>query len=86
MAAFFWKTPKRGYTENEIAAANVARMEARIAGEIGGNTQTNKPDTSPFLEKFQDTREKQIRYALILMMIFGLGFLVYSFISGKKQE
>ena len=86
LAAFFWTTPKQAYTDNEIAAANVARMEARIAGKLGGNTKANKADKSPFLKKFQDTREKQIRYALILMMIFGLGFLVYSFLSGKRDR
>lgn len=83
---YFWKTPKEGLTENEIAAANVARMEARMASQMGGSTHKKKPDASQIAEKFKNTREDQLRYTLILMMVFGIGFLGYSFISKKDEK
>lgn len=87
VAAFFWTAPKKGYTENEIAAANVARMEARVASQMGGGaTKKSEPDASAIAEKLKNTRADQLRYTLIVMMIFGVIFLGYSFISGKKDE
>lgn len=83
VAAFFWTAPKKGFTENEIAAANVARMEARMAGQSSSSTQAQKPNKSPFLKTYKDTQAKQLRYALIVLMILGAGFLLYSFISKK---
>jgi len=85
IAAFFWTAPKKGFTENEIAAANVARMEARMSGQSSVIAQKEKPKHSPFLKTYKDTQAKQLRYALIIMMIFGIGFLGYSFISDKKD-
>jgi hypothetical protein len=84
-AAFFWTAPKKGFSENEIAAANVARMEAKIAGSSSA-TSAQKPDKSPFLETYKQTQEKQMRYMLIVMMIFGVGFLAYSFLKKDKDE
>ncbi len=78
-AIYFWTTPKKGLSENEIAAANVARMEARIAGQMGA-AAPQKPKHSPFLETYKQTQAKQLRYTLIIMMILGVGFLGYSFI------
>lgn len=83
-AAYFWTTPKEGISENERAAANVARMEAQAMGGNSSATQKEKPSKSPFLKKYQDTQAAQMRYALIIMMILGIGFLSYSFI--KKNE
>lgn len=82
----FWITPKEGLTKNEIAAANVARMEAKVAGRAGsGSKQQNRPDTSKFLQEFKDTQAKQMRYLTIIAMIVGVGLLGYSFIR-KKEE
>ncbi|QFR48526.1 hypothetical protein FJR48_01800 [Sulfurimonas lithotrophica] len=86
IAAFFWTAPKKGFTENEIAAANVARMEARMAGQNSGVAQKEKPKHSPFLKTYKDTQAKQLRYALIVMMIAGIGFLGYSFLSKKEEQ
>ncbi|WP_373072500.1 hypothetical protein [Sulfurimonas sp.] len=87
IAAFFWTAPKKGYTENEIAAANVARMEARIASQMGGGgTAKREPDASEIAERFKNTREDQLRYTLIIMMIAGVIFLGYSFISNKNDD
>jgi hypothetical protein len=82
-ASYFWVTPKAVVSENEIAAANVARMEAKVAGSSNSKTQA-KPSSSQFAEKFQETREAQLRYLTVLAMLFGAGFLLYSFI--KKEE
>jgi len=79
-ASYFWTTPKKVITQNEIAAANVARMEARVVG--GGSTKENKPQSSSaeILKHLKDTQEAQTRYLSILAMIFGVGFLGYSFL------
>jgi len=77
----FWVTPKDGLSELQIAAANVARMEASIKGQGGKSKKTHKPDTSKFLEEFKNTKEKQKEYLTILAMVFGVGFLGYSFIK-----
>lgn len=82
-ASYFWVTPKQGATANEIAAANVARAEAQVKG-VSSNKAPSKPSSSKFVEKFQETREAQIRYLTILIMLFGIGFLLYSFL--KKEE
>ena len=80
--AFFWTTPKKGLSENELAAANVARMEARVTGAMGGSSgQKEKPKHSPFMQKYKDTQAQQMRYALIVIMIVGAGFLGYSFLK-----
>ncbi len=36
-AVHFWVTPKEVLTQNDIAALNVARMEARISGGSGSS-------------------------------------------------
>lgn len=80
---FFWTTPKEGLSENDKAARNVARMEARMAGG-SLSASTAKPSRAPMMKSYKDTQAKQMRYLLILSMILGAGFLGYSFV--KKQE
>jgi hypothetical protein len=81
----FWVTPKEGLTKNEIAAANVARMEAVMAkGSSISSKKTHKKDTSKYLEEFKNTRAKQMQYLTIIAMIMGVGFLGYSFIKKDK--
>ena len=77
LVVHFWRIPQEGLTENEMAAINVARMEAKVSGKSVG---TEKPTTfdSSILKENQ---EKQLEYLTILAMIFGLGFLGYSFIQ-----
>jgi len=79
----FWVTPKKGVSEIDIAAANVARMEASVKGHGGGAAKQHKPDTSKFVEEFKNTQAKQRQYLTILAMISGIGFLGYSFIPKK---
>lgn len=81
---FFWTTPKQGLSENEIAARNVARMEASIAGSTS-SSKSSKAANAPIMKSYKDTQAKQMRYALILAMVLGIGFLGYSFISKKED-
>ncbi len=81
--AFFWATPKEGVSANELAAANVARMEAQTSGSSSGDVSAKKEEAK-FLEKFKETRENQLKYLMIIMMIAGVGFLGYSFL--KKDD
>lgn len=83
---FFWATPKEGLSEYEIAAENVARMEARVAREIGASTKASKPDSSKFIEELKNTQAKQMQYLTIMSMILGVGFLGYSFIGKSKSD
>ena len=85
-AIHFWVTPKEGFSEAEIAAANVARMEASVKGHGGGAKKAHKPDTSKFLEEFKNTQEKQRQYLTIIAMILGIGFLGYSFMPKKEDD
>lgn len=80
-AAHFWTVPKEGYSESEIAAMNVARMEAKVKGTPPPSGASAKKDDSKFLEEFKNTREKQLQYLTIISMILGVGFLAYSFIK-----
>lgn len=82
----FWVTPKEGISKNEIAAANVARMEAKVAGGSGSSSEApKKKDASKYLEEFKNTKAKQMQYLTIIAMMAGIGFLGYSFVR-KKEE
>lgn len=76
----FWLTPKEGYTQMDVAAANVARMEASVSGN-GATKKASQSSSAPFLEEFKNTQQKQMEYLTIIAMILGAGFLLYSFIK-----
>jgi hypothetical protein len=82
-AIHFWVTPKKGLSENSRAAANVARMEAKVKG-TSNTAKKVKPDHSKFMDKLKNTQEKQIEYLTIFSMLIGALFLGYSFI--KREE
>ena len=84
-AVFFWKTPQKGVSENDIAAANVARLEAKVSGKSSTSSPA-KPDTSKILEKFKETREDQVKYFMILLMIAGAGFVLYTFLKKEPKH
>ncbi|MCW8894717.1 hypothetical protein [Sulfurimonas sp.] len=84
-AIYFWTTPKEALTQNEIAAANVARMEASVL-RGSSSTTVSKPSSTKFLKEFKEAQKKQVRYFVILTMIFGAGFLVYSFIKPNRDK
>ena len=81
----FWVTPKKGLSQNELAAANVARMEAKVKGASGASKKNAKPDHSKFMEKLKGQQEKQLEYLTILAMILGVGSLGYSFVKKKED-
>ena len=79
---YFWTTPKETLSANEIAAANVARMEARVAGSSSVEA-AQKSDTK-FISELKKNQADQVRYFIIILMILGVGFVGYSFV--KKEE
>jgi len=79
-AVHFWETPKQGFTKAELAAANVARMEASVLGNRAVH-KANKANNAPFFKEYKNTKEKQMQYLTILAMILGAGFLLYSFVK-----
>ncbi len=83
---YFWTTPKEVLSENEIAAANVARMEASVAGRSVSPSKPVKSSSTKILQELKNSQKKQLRYFTILTMIFGIGFLGYSFIKPKSKE
>lgn len=85
-AVHFWATPKEGISEVEMAAANVARMEASVAGKSSGSSKAPKQSSAEYLEALKSTQEKQMKYLTILSMVLGVGFLGYSFINKKELE
>ena len=85
-AVNFWTTPKEGLSQNDKAAARVARMEASAKGKSSSSSNVLKKDNSNFSEGLKDTQAKQLQYMSILVMVFGVGFLGYSFIPKKEKE
>ena len=79
----FWVTPKKAMSANEIAAANLARMEASVVGTSTKKVQ-KKADPTHISKALKATRAQQLRYATIFAMVLGALFLGYSFI--KKEE
>lgn len=80
----FWVTPKEGISANDKAAARIARMEASAKGNSTGSAKSTQ-DTSKILDALKETQAKQMQYLTILAMLFGLGFVGYSFIAKKKD-
>ena len=87
VAMLFWDNTGDAVSAEERAAAErVARYEARMAAETAGQTQPDKP---LFSSKFQERQEEQVRYAVILLIIGGAGFMGYSFyrrFAEKKEQ
>ncbi len=83
----FWVTPKDVLSENDKAAARIARIEAKVKGNNSQNSkQPAKKDNAKFLKKMQDTQTKQMQYLTIIAMILGVGFLGYSFVPKKEED
>jgi beta-lactamase regulating signal transducer with metallopeptidase domain len=80
----FWTVPKEVLSENEIAAANIARMEAHTNAR--GNKKTTQQDKSKFLDKIKSQQAKQLEYLTILAMVLGVGFLGYSFLKKPEEK
>lgn len=84
-AIHFWVTPKEALSESEKAQARIERMEASARGGSASSI-SSQADTSKFLEKMKATQAKQIEYMTILAMLFGIGFVGYSFFSKPKES
>lgn len=83
----FWETPKEGLSANDKAAARVARMEAKVRGGSGsGGKEVKEKDTSKFVDKMKSAQAQQAEYMTILAMVFGIGFLGYSFMPKKEED
>jgi len=85
-AIHFWSTPKEGISANDRAAANIARMEAKVKGESSAQSKASKKSDSKFLDELKGTQAKQLQYLTIIAMILGMGFLGYSFMPKKEQS
>jgi hypothetical protein len=85
-AIYFWTAPKEGVSEIEAAVANVARMEASMAGPNNAAVKPKTQSSAKILEELKSTQEKQMRYLTIFAMILGVGFLGYSFIKPKSDS
>ena len=83
-AVHFWSTPKEGLSANDRAAANVARMEARVSGK--GSATSAKQDDGKFLKDLKETQAQQLQYLTIIAMILGVGSLGYSFMPKKEES
>jgi len=84
-AVHFWTVPQKGLSKNQLAAANIARMEASLAPRGSQNLKSQKKDDTKFLKHLKNTQEKQMQYLTILAMVFGAIFLGYSFIPRKED-
>lgn len=84
---YFWSTPEEVVlSENDIAAINVARMEASVRGASSAEESINQPDISKIVDELKNAQEKQLEQMTLLAMAFGIGFLIYSFtLKGKKE-
>ena len=81
----FWTVPQEGISQNDRAAANLARMEKSVQDSGSTNQRKQKYDHSQFLKELKAQQEKQIEHSTILIMILGALSLGYSFIKKKKH-
>lgn len=81
----FWIVPPQGLTENELAKANIARMEAQAKGTSLSSSNSAKKDDSKFLENLKNTQKKQLEYLTIFMMLFGGASLGVSFLKKRAS-
>ena len=81
---YFWTTPQKGMSANELAQKNLQRMEASVQG-ASSIKQKAKPDPSHIAKALKTTRAQQMRYLTIITMLLGVGFLLYSLVA-KKEE
>ena len=85
-AVHFWVTPKEGLSANERAAANIARMEAKVSSQSKNSKSSVKKDDTKFLKELKETQVKQMQYLTILAMILGFASLVYSFLPKREKN
>lgn len=79
----FWIGPKKGVSQNDLAAARVARMEASVHGSPSGSKPA-KLNASHLSEALKNTQAKQMEYLTIIIMLLGGASLGYSFLKKKS--
>ncbi|MBA1438743.1 MAG: hypothetical protein FAF05_07150 [Epsilonproteobacteria bacterium] len=87
LVTYFWAAPQNVMSENEKAAANLARIEAAVGGST--TTQKAKPQNNShkISAALRETRKKQLRMLMLMVMVFGAGFVGYSFLKkGDKED
>ena len=82
----FWVTPKEVLSANDRATANIARMEAKVSGNGASSKSSKSHSSSKILDELKNTQAKQMQYLTIIAMIFGIGFLGYSFIKPTSKS
>ena len=84
IAMLFWDNRGNAVGKEErLAAERVARYEARMAAQMQGTAEPDKPLLSTHFEEHQKT---QLRYAVILMIVGGMGFMGYSLYRRLKEK
>ncbi len=81
----YWDMSKSAVSDEEArAAANVARMEARMSGQSASSSQ-KAPEKPIFMDTYKAKQKEQLQYAIIIMMIAGMGFVGYSLFKRKND-
>lgn len=87
LVMLFWSEPNEiVLSENEIAAANIARMEAKVRSKSSDSKLVPKPDGSTFVEELENNQKKQEQQLIMLSMLLGALLLIYSFIPKAKSD
>lgn len=86
LALYFWAAPQKALTPNEKAAANLARMEAAVSGGSSQQLKSKEPKSSSISQAIRETQKKQLRMLMVMVMVFGAGFLGYSFLKNENKE
>lgn len=84
VAMLFWDNKSGVSQAEQRASINVARMEARAQARMSGKPLPKEEPKPIFHAKLKERQEQQVRYALILMILFGVGFVGYGYF--KKAE
>lgn len=85
LSLYFWAAPQKAMSANERAAANLARIEASVSGK-SSSSQIQSNDSSQISQAMIETQKKQLRMLMIMVMLFGAGFLGYSFLKKENKE
>lgn len=80
----FWDNSGSASVEEERAAANIARMEARAQARMNGQPMPKEEKKPYFMQQYKEKQEQQLRYALIIMILVGVGFVGYGYFT--KEE
>ncbi|MEA1982712.1 MAG: hypothetical protein U9N39_04115 [Campylobacterota bacterium] len=80
----FWVVAQPKATQNDLASANLARMEASISGS--SKITQNKSNSSKFLNELKKKQKKQLEYVTYFIMLLGVLSLGSSFLKKKEES